>query len=63
MAAELGHILIFKTLLRDPRVNPEDTDMFGDTILHAAAKEGQYELCLYILYKFPQLLNRVNFYN
>lgn len=43
-AAELGYYKILITLARDPRVNLYDQDIFGDTALHYAAKEGCIEI-------------------
>lgn len=48
-AAEMGNISVLKTLLKDPRVKPTHTDLFGDNILHWAAREGQLEMIQFLV--------------
>lgn len=38
-------------LAKDTRTNIEHQDKFGDTVLHFAARDGQLEICDFIMRK------------
>lgn len=42
-------------LAKDPRINLEHQDKFGDTVLHFAARDGQLEVCDFLMKKNKKL--------
>lgn len=48
-AAEYGYLLILKTLEKDSRAIMNDQDIFGDNLLHYAAKEGKRNIVEFLL--------------
>ena len=55
IAAEQGAMHVLKILYGDRRTKVDLVDKFGDTIMHLAARDGQYEALEYILVRTQKL--------
>jgi len=49
MACETGTIDVVNVLCKEKSLEIDHQDKFGDTALHFAAREGQLEICDYLL--------------
>lgn len=56
----MGATQVLHTLYSDKRTKPDLTDKFGDTIMHFAARDGQFECLEYIVSKSKKLMHREN---
>ena len=55
LAAEQGSMHVLKILYGDQRTKVDLINKFGDTIMHLAARDGQYEALEYILVNTKKL--------
>mmetsp|Transcript_21729 Transcript_21729/g.26779 ORF Transcript_21729/g.26779 Transcript_21729/m.26779 type:complete len:101 (-) Transcript_21729:457-759(-) len=59
-AAEMGSKEVLDILMSDKRTKFESCNKFGETILHFAARDGQFECLKYILERCKPLTNRTD---
>ena len=59
IAAEMGSMNVLTLLVDFKQTKVDQTDKFGDNIMHFAARDGQYEVIEYLIAKFGKRLFRV----